>query len=101
MGLLFQIAIILNLVDLVFTWQGVSAGYARELNPLMAWALHGGFWTFFLFKNALDFGGLYFLWRLRHKNPRGVRWAISIIVVIYLAIFALHVIVLTLVGLRI
>ena len=63
-----MIVVILNLVDAIFTLAYTSAGLATEANPIMDFALAKSPVVFMVFKLAIVSGGVFVLWRLRHRR---------------------------------
>jgi hypothetical protein len=80
----------LNIFDAAMTWYGITAGYARESNPLMELALTYGPYVFFGAKIALVtfacfalvFGGR------RHPSLKGLAIGLD---VLYGAVAAWHI----------
>lgn len=86
-------AIILNLLDAVFTLIGITSGAAVEANPLMNALLAISPTVFVTGKLALVYIGLAVLWRLRERRSAasGIIGAVAVyagVLVYHLTMFA-------------
>lgn len=81
----------LNIADAVGTWWGVSRGYAYEANPIMAWAISCGFFTFFALKVLLGLAVIALLLLGSYERPIIVKRTLIGCIGIYSLLLAVHV----------
>jgi|SRR6185436_2551997 len=72
---------VLNILDAIGTWYGVSRGYAYEFNPTMIWAINQSWGIFFIIKISFSLIVVWLLWR--NIKFKIVHWILYGCVAIY------------------
>jgi len=83
-------ALVLNLLDAIFTMVFVAEGRASEANPLMAQVLNNSPVLFVLTKTALVSLGLTLLWRLRSRGTAVVGALVTLATYVSINAYHLH-----------
>lgn len=80
---------VLNLLDLIFTYIGLRLMFIEEANPIMAYFYEVSPLSFILIKIIVVFLGIFAISRIYNKS--WVKHSVSILNLIYVLIFVLHI----------
>lgn len=79
---------LLSFADALLTWEAVTSGAAKELNPFMDIMIQMGPWHFFISKLTLTAAGLAILYVMRRHV--WAQFSIVFCLLVYLVITGIH-----------